>query len=284
MEGTKHLWELGHYYSPMPDTRELTREPARSRVWPATPREMPGIDWREAEQLELMRDRLLRQRFAGFPEKATSNVDDYRLRPGNLLFPLADAWALQAMLRELRPARMIEVGSGWSSLVSAAANREHLEGRLDLTCVEPNPPAFLTSSIEGISQLLVEEVQAVPVERFEQLGNGDVLFIDTSHVAKTGGDVTYLYHEIVPRLRPGVLIHIHDIFLPWDYPEKWVLEGRGWNEQYLVRSFLTFNDSFEVVLAMAWMCRTHPELLRTAIDAYDPDRHGGASLWLRRAH
>lgn len=278
----RHRWELGHYFSPVPDTRELEREPARSRVWPAAPREMPGVDWRKEEQLRLVRERLLAQPFDGFPREADDGAPGYRLRPGNASFPLADAWALQAMLRELRPTRMIEVGSGWSSLVAAAANREHLEGRLELTCIDPYPPDFLNEEDTGISRLVAEPVQDVPVELFEQLDERDVLFIDSSHVAKTGGDVPHLYHEVVPRLRRGVAVHVHDVFLPWDYPKSWVLEGRAWNEQYLVRSFLTFNQSFEVLLGMAWLCRAHPELAAT-IEGYRAGHHQGTSLWLQRA-
>jgi hypothetical protein len=286
LEGeVRHLWPLGHYFSPVPDTSELAREPVRARVWPDAPRAMPELDWREGKQVELLRERLLRQGFSGFPREGAGEpreLREYAIQPGNTFFPLADAWALQAMLRELRPARMIEVGSGFSSLVSARTNREHLGGTMDFTCIEPWPADFFENEIEGISRMLVEKVQEVPLERFEELDEGDVLFIDTSHVAKTGGDVTHLYHEVVPRLRAGVIVHVHDIFMPWDYPEGWVLQGRGWNEQYLVRSFLTFNESFEVLLGMNWMCRTHPELLAAAIDGYDPDHHAGTSLWLRR--
>lgn len=275
-----HCWELGHYYSPVPDSRELALEPARSRVWSATPRQMQGVDWRADEQVAFVRERLCKQAPLSFPDGPTGRADEYH--SANELFSLADAWALQAMLRELRPARMIEVGSGWSSLVTARVSRECLDERIDFTCIEPYPADFIAAGVEGVSRLIASPVQDVPVERFLELEAGDVLFIDTAHVVKTGGDVLYLYHEVVPRLKPGVAVHIHDIFLPWDYPEDWVLGGRGWNEQYLVQSFLAFNDAFEVMLGVAWMCRAHPELLVTAMPGLDPVRQGGGSLWLRR--
>jgi hypothetical protein len=126
-------------------------------------------------------------------------------------------------------------------------------------------------------------VQEVALARFEQLRRDDVLFIDTSHVAKTGGDVPFLYHEVLPRLRPGVVVHIHDIFLPWDYPEDWVLAGRAWNEQYVVKSFLAFNGAYEVLLGIGWLSTYHPDVLAEAVPGFPqstPD--GGASLWLRR--
>ena len=276
----QHCWPLGHYYSPVPDTIELEREPTRSRVWPDAPPPMVGIDWRERDQLSFLGDRLAPLDHLEFPDQPTGRLVEYHST--NEFFGLADAWTLQAMLQHLRPARMIEVGGGWSSLVTARVNRERLNGELDFTCIEPYPADFLTDRIDGVSRLISARVQDMPVERFLTLEAGDVLFIDTSHVAKTGGDVQYLYHEVVPRLRPGVVVHIHDVFLPWDYPDDWVLSGRGWNEQYLVRSFLAFNECFEVTLAVAWLCRTHPDLIGATIPAFDPGRDGGASLWIRR--
>jgi Methyltransferase domain len=278
-EEVKHLWELGHHYSPVPDTRELGREPARSRVWPATPREMPGVEWREREQLLLL-ERLLREYPLALPHESSGDPTEYHGR--NDFFSLSDAWVLQAMLRHVRPARVIEVGCGWSSLLTAHVNRELLDGAVEFTCIDPDPPDFL-SGVDGLTRLIEAPVQEMPLERFEALRAGDVLFVDSSHVVKTGGDVKYLYHEVIPRLAPGVVVHVHDVFLPRDYPERWVLGGRGWNEQYLVQSFLAFNDAFEVMLAVAWICAERPELLAPALGGLDPREHDGGSLWLRRA-
>lgn len=273
-------WEPGHYYSPIPDTRELAREPMRSRVWPAEPPGSPGIDFRDAEQVDLARE-IAAQAPMTFPTEATGDPTEYHT--GNEFFSRLDAWALQGVLRHFSPRRMIEVGCGWSSLVTARVNREHLDGALDFTCIEPYPQSFLDDGIDGISRLIVSPVQEVPLETFQQLEEGDVLFIDTSHVAKTGGDVPFLYHEVLPRLNPGVVVHIHDVFLPWDYPADWVLVGRGWNEQYVLKSFLAFNDSFEVLLGIGWMHQFHPDVLREAVPEYPHGtRDGGASFWLRR--
>ncbi len=123
---------------------------------------------------------------------------------------------------------------------------------LDFTCIEPYPPDFLGDGIEGISRLVVSPVEQVPVDTFLELGAGDFLFIDTSHTVKTGGDVVFLLQEVLPRLAEGVTTHIHDIFLPWDYPQDWVFAGRAWNEQYAVRAFLAFNSAFEILLSVAW--------------------------------
>jgi hypothetical protein len=273
-------WPLDHYYSPVPDNRALMREPAHSRVFSAVPRATPGIDWRAPDQVALVRE--LGSRYPmEFPDGPTGDPRDYH--PDNGMFARLDAWMLQAMLRHFRPRRVIETGCGWSSLVTARVNREHLDGSVEFTCIEPHPPDFLGDGIDGISKLIVSRVEELPIDPFLELESGDVLFIDTSHVAKTGGDVVFLYQEVIPRLAPGVVVHIHDMFIPWDYPEEWVRAGRAWNEQYLVRAFLAFNRAFQILAGVAWLCNYASEALAQSIDAY-PEQFlpGGGSLWLRR--
>ncbi len=173
------------------------------------------------------------------------------------------------MLRGLRPKRMIEIGSGYSSLVTARLNRQDLGYDLTFTCIEPNPLPFLVDGVAGIDDLIVSKVQDVPLELFSELGDGDVLFIDSSHVVKTGGDVPWIYLQILPRLAPGVYIHVHDIFLPHDYPKDWVLnKARGWNEQYLLEGMLTFSAGLEVVFASSWMATHHEEEFKAAFPGY----------------
>ena len=93
-----------------------------------------------------------------------------------------------------------------------------------------------------------QTLQSVGVEVFEELGRGDILFIDSTHVSKLGSDVNYLFFEILPRLRSGVRVHIHDVFFPFEYPPKWIAKGIAWNENYLLRGFLQYNDKFRIVL------------------------------------
>lgn len=270
---------LTDHYSPVPDTRLLSRPDVRARVWPEQPREVPGVDWREQQQLALLRE-LGEQSPMRIRER--SSGDPHQYYAPNPSFGYYDSWAIGAMLRHLRPRRMIEVGSGWSSLLSARVNREYLDGRMELTCIEPYPPEFI-EGVEGISRVLRQQVEQTPMSVFEQLGAGDVLFIDTTHTVKTGGDVVFLFCEVVPRLRPGVVVHVHDIFLPRDYPEHWALSGWGWNEQYLLEAFLAFNAAFEIVLAMAWLAAHHPDAVVEAAPAPEVVRRRfEASLWFRR--
>jgi predicted O-methyltransferase YrrM len=271
----------GHYYSTLPDPAELFEEPRRSQIWPVEPRAAPGLDWREREQLSLCRDVFATQTRLELREEASGDPTEYFAQ--NTQYPVLDAWALEAMIQRQRPRRFIEIGSGFSSLVTARANRELLDGSMHFSCIEPNPRPFLLDGVPGVSDLIVAKVQDVPLETFASLDDGDILFVDTSHTVKTGGDVTWIFQEVIPRLAPGVLVHVHDVFVPGDYPEAWVREGWGWNEAYLVRAFLAFNADFEIDLGIQYLMRSHPDALAEAFPGWTSavDK-GGAALWFRR--
>jgi predicted O-methyltransferase YrrM len=263
----------------MYDTREL--EQIKDRLWPPEPSEILGIDWRDHEQLALCADVFSAQSFCRFPEEST---DPSEFFANNGQYPPLDAWVLEGLLRHYRPRRMIEVGCGFSTLIAARVNREELSLNMDLVCIDPYPKPFLgDGEVEGVSELRPEKVENAPLELFEQLEENDVLFIDTSHTVKTGCDVTWIFHEILPRLRPGVVVHIHDIFLPHEYPEPWVLEGWGWNEMYLVRSFLQFNSAFEILWgAMYMLTHHHGEVIEAFPDYPKYSSMAGASMWIQR--
>jgi predicted O-methyltransferase YrrM len=272
-------FEVGEFYSPMYDSGELADR--RDRLWPAEPRATPGIDWRGEDQRALCRDVFAAQVPRRFPRTA-EDPREYFVDNGQ--FPPLDAWVLEAMLRHLRPRRMIEVGCGFSTLLSARVNREELGGDMELTCIDPYPkPFLLEDGLPGITTLRPEKVEDAPIELFEGLGDGDVLFIDTSHTVKTGGDVVWLFNEILPRLQPGVVVHVHDIFLPYEYPEPWVLDGYGWNEMYLVHAFLLFNSAFEILFGIPYMLANHlDDVLAAFPELRGYEAMAGGSLWLRR--
>lgn len=262
------------------DSHALAREPARSRVWPADPPLTPGLDWRESEQEALLRDHLARQPEFAFSDEDTGDPHEYHA--ANEIFPVVDAWMLQGMVRHFAPERVIEVGCGWSSLVTARVNREYQAGAIDLTCIDPNPPEFLQGGVDGISRIIAQHGQEIPIDTFLELRDGDILFVDSSHTVQTGGDVTFLVQEVLPRLSPGVLVHFHDVFLPWDYPIDWVLSGRAWNEQYLVRSFLAFNSAFHILMSVGWMSTYRADLLAEVLPGFPEAYARGGSLWIRR--
>jgi hypothetical protein len=271
----------GHYYSPLPDPAELVVEPRRSQIWANPPRETPGLDWRERAQVELCRDVFAHQERLELREEASDDPTEYFAQNGQ--YPPLDAWTLEAMLQRRQPQRMIEIGSGFSSLVTARVNRELYGGGVHFTCVEPYPRQFLLDGVPGITDLIPAKVQDVPLETFAELGDGDILFVDTSHTVKTGGDVTWIFHEIIPRLAPGVLVHVHDAFLPGDYPEPWVREGWGWNESYLLHSVLAFNSEFEIEFGTYFMAQSNRDALIEAFPGWmATSNQGGAALWFRR--
>lgn len=271
----------GHYYSPLPDTRDLAAR--REQVWPKKPRETVGVDWRGAEQIDLCRSVFAPEPRLELAVKPTDDPRDYYTE--NPMFPALDAWVLETMLRYLRPARLVEIGCGFSSLVTARVNREVLGGAIEVTCIDPYPSDVLVNGVDGIDRVRTERIQDTPLELFESLRENDVLFIDTSHTVKTGGDVPWIFGEVVPRLHVGVAVHIHDMFLPGEYPAAWVLDGWGWNEQYVVRAFLSFNSAFEVVFSVKWMEWNARDVLVEVFPGSARPEHAersGSSLWIRR--
>jgi hypothetical protein len=171
------------------------------------------------------------------------------------------------------------VGSGFSSLVLGQAAEKNKNS--DLICIEPFPREFLREGFPGLQSSIEKKIQDIGLEFFSQLASGDILFIDSSHTVKIGGDVNYLFLEVLPRLNPGVIVHVHDIFLPFEYRRDWVLdEFRFWTEQYLLDAFLMFNAEFEVIMANSYLSHYHEDDLKAAFP--DLSSWGGGSFWMRR--
>jgi predicted O-methyltransferase YrrM len=268
-------WPPGHFYSPIPALDEVKRR--EQELFGPSPAQLPGIDLGVDAQLELLA--AVGELTAGQPwsDEPSAGV---RYHFDNPNFRHGEALALLGLLRRSRPARILEVGSGYSSAAILDVADRFLQGPA-CTFVEPYPE-LLRSLLrpEDDVEVLARPVEAVPLERFERLADGDVLFIDSTHVAKTGSDVNHLVHEVLPRLAPGVVVHFHDIHHPFEYPREWVLEGRAWNEAYVVRAFLEFNAAFEVLLFPSYLAQHHPRELRAAMPL--TARGPGSSLWLRR--
>src|SRR5262249_46242702 len=171
-----------------------------------------------------------------------------------------------------------------SSLLIADVSHRFLGDACELTCIDPYPPPFLRKSLPGLSRLIEWKVQDVPLDTFDSLENGDLLFIDSSHVAKTASDVNYLYFEVVPRLKPGVRLHVHDIFLPHDYPRDWVIdENRSWNELYLLRALLMWSRGLVVDFGCSYAFYRFPDRVARALARPRGRAFAGGSIWMRRA-
>jgi predicted O-methyltransferase YrrM len=273
----KQAFPLGHYYSPIPDLAQLARK--APGLWGQKPFP-PGLDFCVGAQLALLKALAAYVPSIHYPVEAATRPDEYFYNNG--MYPVLDAEFLFAFLCHTRPARVIEVGSGFSSLVMADANRRMLDHAVSILCIEPYPRDFLRTGVSGISRLVTQPVETVGQPLFEALDAGDILFIDSSHVCKTGSDVNFLYLDMLPRLKAGVVVHIHDIFLPDEYPQSWVMdEGRAWNEQYLLHAFLLGNRDWEVVWTAHYMATRFPEAVSATFPRY-PSLGSGGSLWMRK--
>jgi predicted O-methyltransferase YrrM len=264
-----------HYYQAIPDTRTLGDRPWRRRS------PLHGITLREDEQEALIR-RLTRYKaeYDAFPDAPTA--DPRQFHWGNQAFGPVDAEVLYAMVRHWRPARVVEVGSGWSTRLIAQAIRQNQREEPGRTCrfttIDPEPDPVLGE----VAEVVAASVQDVDPKVFADLRRDDLLFIDSSHVVKIGSDVNLEVLEILPSLAPGVLVHFHDIFLPAEYPRTWIMDNHWfWTEQYLLQAFLSYNEAFEVLLANHWLHLTRPDLLAEAFARYSAGVQP-ASLWLRR--
>jgi predicted O-methyltransferase YrrM len=262
------------FYSPVPEVEKIDLDRVRVR------RELPGIDLNYAGAAATLA-RLT-------PQARDLDAVPYEKTPGapfwfdNASFTDFDAATLHTLLRDLKPRRYIEVGCGYSSLVSALALERNIrEGHAcRATYIDPEPRLDLRARL-AFAELWLDPIQKVPLDVFRELEAGDVLFIDTSHVLKLQGDVEYELVHILPALRPGVWIHIHDIFTPYDYPEDWLttrIRFAG-NEQYAVECLLSGGDRFRVELPLYGLWKDEPEALRKF---FPRGRTRPQSLWLRR--
>lgn len=271
-----------HFYSPIPDLRELGK---RDDLWEIRAN-LPGVDMREAAQRDLMLNR-----FAHFRQECDYPADGSGIEGSyytdNAYFGYGSAVAMHAMIRSGRPRRVVEVGAGFSTLVIAGAARKNSGAGypIEVVAIDPHPPDVLGESAPGLSSLIPSPVQGVDRRIFDALDRNDILSIDTSHAVRTGGEVCYLYLEILPRLRPGVLVHVHDIFLPSEYPRDWVMGRRFWNEQYLLHAFLVGNALFEVVWGQHYSLVFHPREYLEAFGTRGLEELPSiaSSFWIRRS-
>lgn len=206
-------------------------------------------------------------------------------------YTAVDAMLLYFMLRDITPRRYIEVGSGLSTYYcSLAAERNAAEEKpIEITCIEPFPYAALYT-IRDI-KIIKKEVQDVAIEEFERLEAGDILFIDSSHVVKIDGDVPYLFLEILPRLKKGVFIHIHDIPFPYNIPyppQLWIFNQQWpsfWNEAMLLQAFLCYNDAYKIIMSTPLLRHFDEDFLRANIPGYESvseNPNTFSSIWIEK--
>jgi predicted O-methyltransferase YrrM len=275
-------WRLSpnNYYSALPDVEQLD-----GAVWE---RESPmlGVAFDPEAQMAFAETHL--GRFAAELHAAHTTQDPLEFHLDNAHFESVDAEIAYAMLRHLKPQRVVELGSGFSTQVLArAAHRNGQDGApCELYAYNPYPSermrAVLERGIPGLTQHVDIEAQALPLRTFSRLEAGDVLFIDTSHTVKLGGEVVHLFLEVLPRLAPGVVVHVHDIALPYEYDRRFVVDLQmPWAEQYLLQALLCGSPDWEVLFGAQAVTRKHPDRLRAIVPSLR-ERHYPSSFWMRR--
>lgn len=268
-----HIYPV-HYYSPLPNTRELVE----LKDFVTRRSDLVGIDMRLDSQFEFL-ERLQKWK----PEY--DQIDYQALTSQSMFGPgfgEIESAILHAMVREFQPAKIIEVGSGFSSWISSRALAMNSEPG-ELICIEPHPYPAL-KKLDQIGELIPKRVQLVDISLFDQLTKNDILFIDSSHIVKIGSDVVFLFLDVLPRLKPGVIVHIHDISFPYVsmQPMRCLQTGIFYNEVFLTQAFLTFNSAYEIVFCSSLLHFEHPDKMTTAFSRYNNEVHRPSSLWIRR--
>lgn len=262
------LWiEPGHFYSPVTKDNSFKRFDTRESI--------PGIDLQTKSQLKLLEKFAEHYKKQPFTDKKNKNNRYYFI---NDQFSYSDAFSLFCILMDLKPAQVIEVGSGYSSALMLDTNNRFLDDSMKLTFIEPYPTRLKSLLRENDDATVIENfVQDVPLSVFEKLKSGDVLFIDSSHVSKSGSDVNWLYHEVLPRLRKGVIVHVHDILYPFEYPRNWIEQGRSWNEAYLLHCLLTHSPRYKIIFWANYLHRFYKDAMRTLMPL--SVKNEGGSIW-----
>jgi hypothetical protein len=265
-----------HYYEPMVNPKHLRYSLSKVRA-------LPAVDMNVAAQLSFLERFTYQQELAAFPLEKPGNLKFFY---HNSSFESGDAEYLYSLLRSIKPQRLIEIGSGYSTLISHSAlnvNRaEDSAYKCEHICIEPYEQPWLEEL--GV-QVIRRQVEKCGTELFTSLEKGDVLFIDSSHVIRPQGDVVFEYLELLPLLQSGVYVHIHDIFTPRDYLHEWVVdEIKLWNEQYLLEAFLSFNKQFRVIGALNFLAHQYPNEIgsRFPILQREMQTREPGSFWLIR--
>lgn len=241
----------GHYYSPIPSVKEVLKH---DELFDSGISEVLGINLRYLQQMD-------------FIEKSQRYY--------------ADGIFYYFILRNLCPHKVIEIGSGFSSALLLDVNEIFFGSNIDCTFIEP-----YTKRLKSILRnddkvhIIEKKLQEVEYTIFESLQAGDILFIDSTHVVKTGSDVNYIFAEILPRLSEGVYIHFHDVFYPFEYPKDWIIGGKAWNEDYMLRGFLQYNNAFEIVLWNDYLIKKNHNYFETHMPLCL--KNSGGSIWLKK--
>ncbi|MCH8568205.1 MAG: class I SAM-dependent methyltransferase [Balneolales bacterium] len=287
------------YYSPIPDRGEagkrwLTGDDLRL----AQPDNVPGIEMDTERHIDVLEKLLHHKNHVNNLIKARRKEPVSRLyKPDSAWLGFGDATILAGMMLSRKPRKIVEAGGGFTTalMLDAIEIDEKMRAETELLCVEPNPQR-LENLLNSNSNSTVtddrfkitgKKLQDEPIDTFLALDAGDLLFIDSSHVLKAGSDLEFLLGDVLPILKPGVIVHFHDVFWPFQYPRKWIRNGRYWNEAFAIRSFLQFNDNFRIIFfnnyaerfCRSFIAKKWPLMLRQPSHSMS---YANTSLWIER--
>jgi len=306
----------GHFYSPIPSLQEIRTH--ENKIFNVIPHNILSVDLNEFEQVGLIE--IFAKYYKELPYHLDKNIYDimidmknryYSLNSDdeqkrniissyqeilankekmnlryfyeNTSFGLADAIALFCMIRHVKPRKIIEIGSGYSSCLMLDVNELFFNNSIQCTFVDPYPESILSlihNEDKQKIQIVQDRVQDLDIDIFSSLERNDILFIDSTHVSKVGSDVNHIIFNILPSLQREVFIHFHDIFYPFEYPKEWIYEGRSWNECYILRAFLQYNLSFKIIFYSSFMKCFYENLLKTNMPLFTTD--SGGSFWIQK--
>lgn len=275
----------GHFYSPIPDLDEYRKRSSAASGQQG--KQLGAIELQEDRQFALIEQ--FSKYYSSLPFQGKKQ-QHLRYFLDNPYFSFGDGIILYSMFRHFRPQRVVEVGSGFSSAAMLDISDQCFASAVDFTFIEPFPErlySLLTAADRAKCRVEEKAVQDVAPEVFARLGENDILFVDSSHVAKTNSDLVHILFTVLPALNRGVLVHFHDIPWPFEYPSSWIEGGRAWNETYFLRAFLQYNRTFEIVYFNDLVAQRQSTLLAEKMPlslqtSTFPDTVSNTSLWLRK--
>lgn len=274
------FYPAGHFYSPIVSVDDIRQR--QKEIWKGAAEDgIKGIELHTAAQIELAGQLSRYYAEIPFPKEKSG---DRRYWFENNFYSYTDGIVLYSMIRHFKPQRIVEVGSGYSSALMMDVNELFFGNKISLNFIEPYPDrlySLLTEKDKHAATILTKPVQEVDLAFFSELEAGDILFIDSSHVSKSGSDVNFILFDILPVLKSGVLIHFHDVFYPFEYPLDWVLNGWNWNEDYFLKAFLMYNNTFSIRLFSNYLHVHHKEAFKDMPMTY---LNTGGNFWIQKNH
>ncbi|MFQ5963178.1 MAG: class I SAM-dependent methyltransferase [Candidatus Scalinduaceae bacterium] len=271
-------WPPGHFYSPIPSIEEVKIK--EKKIFNNIPNKISGVNLNEEGQLNLLRQ--LKKYYGNQPFEAYKK-EKLRYFFENPNYSYGEAVILHCMIRYTQPKKIVEIGSGYSSCAILDTNEFFFDNAISCTFIDPYPQliqSLIKDSDIGKIEIIQKNIQDVEIDRFSKLSAGDILFIDSSHVSKVNSDVNHIFFEILPYIKRGVYVHFHDVGYPFEYPKEWIYEGRAWNEAYLLRAFLQYNNIFKIQFYNSFLACIYKDIVNDNMPIFM--KNPGTSIWIQK--